>query len=90
MANVPPLQEPFIVNGVLSQVWAMYFQSLTQDVSDTSSSVDLNDAHRLGDGSDHSDVALNTIHRTSDGSDHSFIDQDLTISSSPTFGGLGS
>jgi len=33
-------------------------------------------------------IDLNTIHRTSDGSDHTFIDQDVTISSSPTFAGL--
>ncbi len=31
------------------------------------------------------DVAANTTHRTSDGSDHTFIDQDVTIGSSPIF-----
>jgi len=31
------------------------------------------------------DVVLNTTHRTSDGSDHTFIDQDVTIGSSPQF-----
>ena len=37
--------------------------------------------------SNNTDVAANTTHRTSDGSDHTFIDQDVTISSSPTFDG---
>lgn len=30
-------------------------------------------------------TALNTTHRSSDGSDHTFIDQDVTITGSPTF-----
>ena len=33
-------------------------------------------------------IGLNTIHRTSSGVDHGFIDQDVTITSSPTFAGL--
>lgn len=33
----------------------------------------LNSAHRLGDGSDHSDVGLNNTHRGSDGTDHSNV-----------------
>lgn len=32
-------------------------------------------------------VALNTTHRGSDGSDHSFIDQDVTVGSSPALNG---
>jgi len=32
-------------------------------------------------------IALNTTHRTSDGTDHTYIDQDVTIGSSPTFDG---
>ena len=34
-----------------------------------------------------SDIAVNTTHKTSDGSDHTFIDQDITIDSSPTLVG---
>ncbi len=34
------------------------------------------------------DIASNTAHRLGDGSDHSFIDQDITVGSSPTFNGL--
>ena len=30
-------------------------------------------------------AALNTAHRTSNGSDHGFIDQDVTIDSTPVF-----
>lgn len=49
----------------------------------------LNTQILLGDGTLDSTlfpaVNLNTIHRTSDGSDHGFIDQDVTITSSPTF-----
>ena len=37
---------------------------------------------------DETNLDLNTTHRTSDGSDHSFIDQDVTISSSPEFDGI--
>ncbi len=33
------------------------------------------------------DVTANTTHRGSDGSDHSFINQDVTVGSSPTFDG---
>jgi len=33
-------------------------------------------------------TALNTTHRSSDGSDHSFIDQDVTISATPTFSSM--
>jgi len=32
-------------------------------------------------------IDLNTTHRTSDGTDHAYIDQDVTIAASPTFGG---
>jgi hypothetical protein len=84
----PPLKEPIVTNGRLNHVWANYFLRLYSANSGLNDAVDLNTAHRLGDGSDHSDVALNTVHRTSDGSDHTFIDQDVTISSSPTFAGL--
>ena len=37
---------------------------------------------------DETNLDLNTTHRTSDGSDHTFIDQDVTISSSPEFDGI--
>lgn len=37
---------------------------------------------------DDADVALNTTHRTSNGSDHSFINQDVTTTGTPTFGGV--
>lgn len=36
----------------------------------------------------HGDIASNTTHRSSDGSDHSYIDQGVTIASTPTFAGL--
>jgi len=49
------------------------------------SDVVFNNTHRTSDGKDHSDVVLNNIHRISDGTDHSFIDQNVTISASPTF-----
>jgi hypothetical protein len=45
----------------------------------------LNDTHRASAGTDHSDVGLNNTHRGSNGTDHSYIDQDVTIGSSPTF-----
>lgn len=35
-----------------------------------------------------SDIDLNTTHRSSDGTDHAYIDQDVTINSSPVFSGL--
>lgn len=58
-----------------------------------------NTTHGSGDGSDHADVATNTTdiatnvtaigsnttHRGSNGSDHSYLDQAVTIASSPTF-----
>ena len=47
---------------------------LASDIPDFDTAVSLN-----------SDVAANTIHRASDGSDHSFIDQDVTVGSSPQF-----
>jgi len=47
---------------------------LSTDISDFDTAVAAN-----------SDVVLNTTHRTSDGSDHTFIDQDVTIGSSPQF-----
>jgi len=56
----------------------------TSDGKDHSDVV-LNNTHRTSDGKDHSDVVLNNTHRTSDGADHTFIDQDVTIGSSPTF-----
>lgn len=36
----------------------------------------------------HTDIALNTTHRSSDGSDHTFVDQAVTIASTPAFGGI--
>ncbi len=52
------------------------------------SDVVLNNAHRGSDGKDHSDVVLNNTHRGSDGSDHSFLDQAVTVTSTPTFIGI--
>ena len=46
-----------------------------------------NTVHTAGDGSDHADVAANTTHLSSTGADHSYIDQDVTIGSTPTFDG---
>jgi len=47
---------------------------LSTNISDFDTAVDGN-----------ASVILNTTHRTSDGSDHTFIDQDVTIGSSPQF-----
>ena len=52
------------------------------------SDVVLNTAHRISDGKNHSDVVLNNTHRVSSGVDHSFIDQDVTVASSPQFASL--
>ncbi len=41
-----------------------------------------------GIGTNTTAIALNTTHRTSNGSDHSFLDQDVKVSSSPTFDSL--
>jgi len=35
-----------------------------------------------------SDTNLNNVHRSSNGSDHTFIDQDVTMTASPTFAGV--
>jgi len=52
------------------------------------SDVVLNNAHRISDGKNHSDVGLNNVHRISNGSDHSYIDQAVTLASTPSFAGF--
>jgi len=94
MANIdsnlepPPISEPFIVNSEISRVWLQFFINIQRLQGNNSTAVDLNTTHRTSDGTDHSDVVLNNTHRTSNGTDHTYIDQDVTISSSPTFNGL--
>ena len=63
-----------------------YFDTLYPSGSGTSSGANTGDQDISGIGTNTTAIALNTTHRGSDGSDHSFIDQDITVNSSPIFG----
>ena len=45
------------------------------------------DALEVSTGTNATAIALNTVHKTSVGTDHGYIDQSVTITSSPTFAG---
>jgi len=45
--------------------------------------------HEAVSDGNHSDVGTNTTHRTSNGTDHTYIDQDITVASTPQFAALG-
>lgn len=77
-----PVEEPiYNENGIMSEAWWIYFTQSEINNNDNSD-------HATSDGTSHSDVVLNNTHRGGNGSDHGFIDQDVTISSSPSFAGL--
>ena len=86
-----------IVEGALAGAWDMGSQILTNvnidtgdiNVAVTNTEWDAAFVHVSADGSSHSAVGLNTTHRGSDGSDHSYLDQAVTIASTPNFASLG-
>ena len=92
MTQPAPIKQKIIeVSGFVDRVWARWFETISTEVgefTDLSDAVDLNTTHRTSDGTDHSDVVLNNTHRVSDGTDHTYIDQDVTITASPTFANL--
>lgn len=79
--SAPKNTQPIGKDGFFVKVWSVWFDNNRRNVN-------LASAHEASDGTDHSDVVLNNAHRISSGIDHGFIDQDVTISSSPTFAGL--